>query len=149
MRKLIAALASVALLSSTLLALPAASASPDDIIAARRANQKRVGELADAIDAAIKASAPAASLVDQAKELDDRAHMIKGYFPDGTQTGNTKARPEIWSNRAGFEAAADRYTAAFDKLLVLAKAGDNAGFATQFAEAAATCGACHRNFRSR
>jgi len=141
--------AAAALMGSALIALPASSATPDEIITARRANQKRVSELVKVVDAAVKANAAAASVLDQVKEIDDRTHLIKGYFPAGTETGDTKARPEIWSNRAGFDAAADTYVAAFDKLLVIAKAGDTAGFATQWATATGTCGACHRDFKNK
>ncbi len=132
-----------------LTAWQASSAEPADIIAARRANQKRVGELSKSIKTAVAANATAASLLDQVKEMDDRAKLIKGYFPPGTETGDTKARPEIWSNRAGFDAAADRYIGEFNKLLVIAQAGDTAAFGPQYETAAATCGACHRDFRAR
>lgn len=126
------------------------AATPEEIITMRQANQKRVGDLTTGIKKALEGGATAESQADAAKELAQRAHLIKGYFPPGTETGgNTKARPEIWSNRAGFDAAADAYTEAFDKLVVLAQAGDTPGFSAQFATAGATCGACHRNFRAR
>ena len=110
-------IAAVALMGSTLIAMPASSATPDEIIAARRANQKRVNELVKMVDGAVKANAAVGSVLDQVKEIDDRTHLIKGYFPAGTETGDTKARPEIWSNRAGFDAAADRYQAAMQACL--------------------------------
>lgn len=129
---------------------PTAAATPEEIIAARQANQKRVGDLTGDIKKAMEAGASAESQADAVKEIDQRAHLIKGYFPDGTETGGkTKARPEIWTNRAGFDKAADAYVAAFDKLSVLAQAGDTPAFKAQFAEAGATCGACHRDFRNR
>jgi cytochrome c556 len=142
-------LASVMIAGTALMSLPASSAVPADIIAARRANQKRVSELVKGVDAAVKANTAASALLAQVKEIDDRAKLIKGYFPAGTDTGDTKARPEIWSNRAGFDAAADRYVAEFDKLLSIAQAGDTAGFGPQWEKATSTCGACHRDFRNR
>lgn len=144
-----AAVASLWMAAACLLT-PASAATPDEIIAMRQANQKRVGELFDAMKKSVAAGATATSQVDAVKEIDERAHLIKGYFPAGTETGgNTKARPEIWTNRDGFNQAADNYVAAFDKLLVLANAGDTAAFNAAYAEAGATCGACHRNFRAR
>lgn len=131
---------------------PAASyaQAPEQIIADRKANQKRVGDLSDEIKKGIAAGATLATLLPAVKELDDRTHLIKGYFPEGTETGGgTKARPEIWTDRAGFNTASDNYVAAFDKVLALAQAGDSAGFATQFSSAGATCGACHRAYRAR
>lgn len=126
------------------------AATPEETISLRQANQKRVGELNTSIKKALASGATAASQLGAVKEIDDRARLIKGYFPAGTETGgNTKARPDIWTNRVGFDAAADAYVAAFDRLVVLAQAGDDAGFTAQFATAGATCGACHRVFRSR
>jgi cytochrome c556 len=126
------------------------AATPEEIISTRQANQKRVGDLTGAMKKALEGGATAASQLEATKELDDRAHRLGGYFPAGTETGgNTKARPEIWTNRAGFDEADNAYTSAIDKLLVLAQAGDTAGFTAQFATVGGTCGACHRNFRVR
>eukprot|EP01037_Dinobryon_pediforme_P009705 gene9705-9770_t len=112
------------------------AATPDEIIATRQANQKRVQELVNGMKKGVEGGAAASTQVDAAAELADRAHRLKGYFPEGTETGgNTKAKPEIWSDRAGFDKVAASYEDAFDKLLVLAKAGDTAGFNAQFATA--------------
>jgi len=126
------------------------AATPEEIISQRQANQKRVGEISDGIKKALAGGATAASQLDVVKEMDQRAHLLKGYFPAGTETGgNTKAKPEIWSDRDGFDKANDNYTDAVDKLLTLAQAGDTAGFSTQFSAVGATCGACHRSYRNR
>jgi cytochrome c556 len=142
-------LAGIMLCGSVIAAHTVSAATPDEIIAARQANQKRVDELVKQVDTALKSNASASALVDQLTEIDQRAHLLKGYFPDGTQTGgNTKARPEIWTNRAGFDVIADRYAADFDKALTLARAGDTAGLTAQWAQATSNCGACHRDFRA-
>ena len=68
----------------------------------------------------------------------------------GHQKGhNTRAKPEIWSDYAGFEKAAANATAQAEKLVQLADANDKAGFATQFQALAQACGSCHRAFRDR
>jgi len=150
MRRVSVFVAALLLSATPYMAISASAATPDEIITMRQANQKRVGELNDGIKKALASGATAASQLEATKDLDDRTHLIKGYFPVGTETGHdTKARPEIWTNRAGFDAAADAYVEAYDKLLVLAQAGDTAGFTAQFATASGTCGACHRNFRAR
>ena len=126
------------------------AATPEEIISTRQANQKRVGELVTAMKKSVEAGATAASQVEASTELADRTHRLKGYFPVGTETGgNTKAKPEIWSDRAGFDKVADTYVAEFDKLLVVAKSGDTPAFNAQFAVAGGTCGACHRTYRAR
>jgi cytochrome c556 len=142
-------LACATLFSAALATHASFATSPDEIIAARRANQKRVGELTKSVDEGLKGGATAAALLDQIKEIDERAHLIKGYFPEGTQNGDTKAKPDVWSNRAGFDAAADHYVAAFDNLFKLAKTGDTAGLNGNWEAAKGTCGACHRDFKNR
>jgi len=150
MKPVVLLLAGLMMAGPVFTVMPAAAATPGEIIAARQANQKRVGDLMDSIQKALPSGATAASQLAAAKEIDERAHLIKGYFPPGTETGgNTKALPAIWADRAGFNKAADNYTAAFDKLLALAQAGDTAGFTAQFAAAGAACGACHRTYRTR
>jgi cytochrome c556 len=145
--KRVSLLAAVLLVAGSVASL---AATPDEIIATRQANQKRVGELTTAMKKAVEGGATASSQVDASIELSDRARRLKDYFPVGTETGgNTKAKAEIWSDRAGFVKVDAAYVAAFDKLLVLARAGDTPGFNAQFADAGGTCGACHRTYRAR
>ena len=81
------------------------------------------------------------------------ANTIPTMFPAGTGPGQvtvpTKARPEIWSDRAGFEAAAANYAAEATKLRDLAKAGDKPGFATQWGVVRQSCSACHDKYRAK
>ncbi len=142
-------LAGALLFGAAIASHAACAATPDEIIAARRANQTRVQDLVKIVDTGLKSNAAASALVDQLKEIDDREHLLKGYFPDGTQSGDTHALPAIWTNRAGFNAIADRFVADLDKALLLAKAGDTAGLTAQWAQATSNCGACHRDFRAR
>src|SRR6185312_7097358 len=45
----------------------------------------------------------------QAHALAKWAHVLPTLFPANTASGNTKARPEIWSNPTGFAKAAANY----------------------------------------
>ena len=80
------------------------------------------------------------------------AAALPGLFPAGTAQGtaglDTKAKAEIWSNRAGFEARAADYAAATAKLADLSKAGDGAGFTAQLAVVKKACDACHADFKA-
>ena len=123
---------------------------PDDIIAARQAGFDLQAGVATEMKAVVDSGGDVKPLTDGAKGLSHWGRIIPTMFPAGTENGhNTKAKPEIWSNTAGFQKAAENYTQAADKLAVLAEAGDKAGFAAQFKETAAACGACHRQFKSR
>ena len=126
------------------------AAKPDDIIAGRQAAFDLQQGVFAAMKATIDAGGPVKPLTDGAKGLVSWGAAIPGMFPVGTESGHdTKAKPEIWSDHAGFEKAAADFHAASVKLVALAEADDKAGFADQFKATGATCGACHRQFRAR
>lgn len=129
---------------------PAVPLSAETIIAARQGGYDLQAGVVAGMKTVIDAGGDVKGLVDGAKGLSSWGHVIPTMFPDGTQSGhNTKARPEIWSDRAGFEKAAVNFWTAADKLATLADANDKAGFATQYTATTQACGACHRSYRVR
>mgnify|MGYP006184679683 FL=1 len=70
-------------------------------------------------------------------------------FPAGSDKGDTKALPAIWTDMAGFQAASKASDMAYDKLAVAAGSGDQAALAAAFADTGKTCGACHDKFRAK
>ncbi|MGE0415416.1 MAG: cytochrome c [Acetobacteraceae bacterium] len=90
------------------------------------------------------------TLENPAKAMARFAALIPSLFPEGTAAGgNTKALPEVWSNRAGFQKAADGLGAAATQLASAANAGDSAGVMTAIKAVGDACGACHKEFRAR
>ena len=81
------------------------------------------------------------------------AKTLPILFPAGTAMGQTpiesKAKPEIWTNRALFDSRAADYAAATAKLFDLSQAGDSTGFAAQLDVVKKTCNACHSDFQAR
>jgi cytochrome c556 len=72
----------------------------------------------------------------------------KGYFGEGTDK-DTKAKPEIWTNRADFDAKMDKMVSEAQKLPAVVRAGDMAAFKKQVADVGAACKACHDDFRAK
>ena len=139
------ALAGTALAQGAAVSVPAGT-----IIVARQAGFDLQAGNVIGMKAAIDGGGDVKGFKDAAKALSAWGHVIPGMFPDGTQTGHdTKAKAEIWSDRAGFEKAAESFWIQADKLAVLAEANDKAGFATQYTATTQACGACHRNYRVR
>lgn len=64
----------------------------------------------------------------------------------GTETGDTKSSPKIWSDMAGFKAANDKF-AADVAAAVAAKPADLATFQAVFGAVAGNCGSCHSAYR--
>jgi cytochrome c556 len=67
-------------------------------------------------------------------------------FGPGTDTGRDhRAKPEVWRDAAKFQAAGDKMAEAAARLP--AAAGDPAALKTAFGAVAASCKACHDDFR--
>ena len=70
-----------------------------------------------------------------------------GAFVEGSDKGETRAKPEIWKESAKFKEAADKNQAELAKLVAAAKTGNLDNLKAAFGSAAPTCKACHDNFR--
>lgn len=72
----------------------------------------------------------------------------KGYFGEGTDK-DTRAKPEVWTHRADFDAKMDKMTTEVAKLPGVVRAGDMAAFKKQVADTSAACKACHDEYRAK
>lgn len=70
-------------------------------------------------------------------------------FPAGSDTANSKAKPEIWKEHDKFVGGSDKLQADTAKLSAAAKSGDLAAIKTAFGAAGQTCKSCHDNFRNK
>jgi cytochrome c556 len=70
----------------------------------------------------------------------------KGFFGEGTDK-DTKAKPEIWTHRADFDAKMDKMTGEAAKLPAAVSSGDMAAFKKQVHDLAEACKACHEEYR--
>ena len=68
-------------------------------------------------------------------------------FGEGTDKGETRAKAEIWKESGKYKEAADKMQAEVAKLNTAAKAGSLDALKVAFGPAAASCKACHDNFR--
>jgi cytochrome c556 len=120
----------------------------DEVIAAREAGFFLMGGVFGSLKPVVESGQDVKPYAGSAEAIAEWAAVIPTLFPPGTQTGNdTAAKPEIWTDRAGFEKAAANLKAAAIKLAELAKANDKAGFASQFEATAKACGDCHKAYR--
>ncbi len=134
-------------LAGSVLAL---AATPEQIIADRRAGYKHMGENFKAMKDAIDSGADVKPLAAKAAEILTWSRQIPTMFPPGTQTGGgTHAKPDIWSDRAGFDKHATELQDAAAKLEQAAQSGDKEAFAAQWKATGQVCGACHKTYRYR
>ena len=120
-----------------------------DVIKARQDDRKQAAAAMRAIKGIIDAKGPTAGAVEQAAKMKQLQVAFDKMFPAGSDKGETKALPTVWSDWAGFQAASKNADAAYDKIAVAAGSGDMAALTAAFGDAGKACGACHDKFRAK
>lgn len=150
-RILIAGVLSLACVAGAAGAQQEPSPSAAEIVAARQAAFAMSAATFGAIKAGLDAGAPTQQLAFPSGGLARWAAAMPAMFPAGTgpdAVPSTKAKAEIWTDRAGFEAKAAEYQAATARLRDAIAAGDSAAASEAWTAARATCGSCHDAYRS-
>ena len=70
-------------------------------------------------------------------------------FGEGTDKGDTKAKPEIWKEQAKFKEAADKMMAEMTKLTAAAKTGNLDNVKAAVSAVSGSCKACHDAYRAQ
>jgi cytochrome c556 len=120
-------------------------------IQARQGNYKQMaGALHEILEQLHSGTPDVAQIRPRAALLADRSVRVLGWFPRGTgaETGvRTRAKPEIWSNPAGFRQAGATFVVAARALNAAAQAGDVARIRAAVPGVTRACGGCHDLFR--
>ena len=146
-RLLVAWVATLGALAS----LPAAAQfqKPEDAVKYRKAAFTVMGAHFGRIGAMASGKAPfdAAAAAANAEIVATMSKLPYAGFIEGTATGETRAKPEIWTERAKFDAAASKMQEEVVKLNVAAKSGNLDQIKVAFGAAGQSCKACHDNYR--
>ena len=116
-----------------------------DVIAARKDLMKKNSQHTKGIGAMVKGAAP----YDQAAvnaayaQWSETAALLPKQFPAGSDKGDTRALPKIWSDKAGFDAQ----VTAFAKASATAPK-DLEGLKKSFPAVSKACGDCHEGYRA-
>ncbi len=136
-----------------LLTQPAAAqfAKAEDAIKYRQSTLFVIGQHFGRIGAMVNGKAPydAKAAEADAEVIASLASLPWTAFGPGTDKGNTKAKPEVWSDTAKFTEHAQKFQAEAPKLLAAAKIGNLDALKAAFGPTANSCKACHDSFRSR
>ena len=150
-KNLVAAVLAVAI--GGLAGIAAAQMKPDVLVKQRQSAMTLIGKYWGPIAgmASGKVSPYNADVVSRnATYLENLAQMPWDGFHDSTKgEKNTKALPEIWSQKAKFDELAQRLQSETAKLGELARAKNEAGVKQQYAAVGKVCGACHEGFRAK
>lgn len=132
-------------------ALPAAAqfAKPEDAIKYRKAAftvmATHFGRVAAMANGRIPFDAKAAA--DNAEIATAMSKLPYAGFIDGTDKGDTKAKPEIWTEQDKFKAAATKMQDAMEKLNVAAKSGNVDTIKAAAGTVGQACKGCHDTYR--
>jgi len=118
-----------------------------DAIGERQKLMKRQNADAKAIKSAVDAK-DFATVETKAKDLIGTSEKIVGLFPKGSDTGKTRAKPEIWQKPDDFAKYAKSLGKAADELAAAAKAGNEADVNVKVKALGAVCSSCHKEFRA-
>jgi cytochrome c556 len=125
----------------------AASAIDDPIVTRKKLMQANGGAMG-AVQAMIKGELPFNAAVAQSayRTFNAVAYSVGDYFPAGSDQGETRALPEIWSDMAGFEAALAKLQEASDA----ARATEPKSIEdvqAAIGPIGQACGGCHEKYR--
>ena len=145
-------LGSIACVSLSLSAVAlGAGLTPEQIIKARQSNLKDLGGAFKTIRDQLRLSKPNIAEIKQAaQQINTLSQDQNHWFPKGSgpETGvKTAAKPEIWSDAAGFAKAMEKYSSEAPKLLTFAEGNDLDGLKTQVGAVGQTCKGCHDTYR--
>ena len=136
------------------MAAPASAqfAKPEDAIKYRQSALTVMGAHFGRLGAMANGRVPfdAKAAAENADIVADMAKLPWAAFGPGTDKGgNTKAKPEIWTEQAKFKESSDKLVAESAKLAAAAKTGNLDSIKTAFAATAGTCKACHDAYRAQ
>lgn len=142
-------MAAVCLTAATWIPAHAQFAKPEDAIKYRKASYTVMAAHFGRLGAMANGRTPydAKAAAENAELVVALAKLPWAAFGEGTDKGDTRTKPEVWKEAAKFKEAADKMQSEVGKLNVAAKAGNVEALKAAFGPAAASCKACHDNFR--
>jgi cytochrome c556 len=75
-------------------------------------------------------------------------NIMRG-FGDGSDKGTTRAKPEIWQNKADFESKMNDLNTAVASLQAAVDGGDREAIAAAVGDVGGSCKACHDEYKSK
>src|SRR5512140_1792970 len=145
------AIAAVLCVAATALVAQAQQVKPEDHIKYRKAAYSLMGLNFGSLAAMAQDKKPYNK--DEAIRNADFVALLatepRHHFVEGTDKGETKAKPEIWQKRADFDQKMDKMVAETGKLPQVARNGDLAALKKAVADTGAACKACHDDYRAK
>ncbi|MDH4192263.1 MAG: cytochrome c [Betaproteobacteria bacterium] len=129
----------------------AAQVKPEVLVKQRKAAMTLIAKYIGPVGAMVQGKIPydAAVVARNASFAEALSKMPWDGFETSTQNfKETRAKPEIYSNSAKFNAASDSMQTEIGKLAAAARSGDQNAVKAAFGGVGKTCKACHDDFRN-
>ena len=123
-----------------------AFAAPEGPAKARHEAMEQVGDAMKGLGKVAKGQAPfdATFVASSATTIKEKLEQASKLFPPGSDTGETHAKPEVWSDRPGFDKTMQDAIAA---ATALAAVKEEAAFRPALGALGQNCKACHDKYR--
>lgn len=147
--KVFASLAAGALIAALSVPALAQFQKPEDAVKYRKAAFTVMGSHFGRIGAMANGRVPfdATSAANSAAIVETMSALPWEGFVAGTDKGDTRSKPEIWSEQAKFKEGADKLQVEAAKLSAAAKTGNLDAVKAAFGAVGQTCKACHDAYR--
>jgi len=139
----------LSVLAAGIISTSALSVSADEAndIKYRKSVMKAIGGTMGSMAAIIKGKVKQNHAVPLSHAMARLSVTIKDVFPEGSDFGDTRAKPDIWKKPKEFKASVAAFEKAASNLAMVSKSGDPAAFAAAFGGLGKSCGGCHKPFR--
>jgi len=139
----------IVLFSFAIIGGTTAAADTPNPIEQRQEAMKSIGKAMKGLAAIAKGEVPfdPASVQQHATTIADNLHTASGLFPEGSGPGTieTRAKPEIWTNKADFDS---KLKAAHQAAVELAAVSDQAAYRPALGKLGQACRSCHDSYRA-
>ena len=127
------------------------AASAGEVVKARQQGLKSLGAAFKVIRDELKGDSPDATKIRKASaDITQAARAIEGWFPAGTGPDSgvkTDAKPEVWTDPAGFASARDAFVREGKKWAQLGNSTDASAWKEGAASLGQSCKSCHDKYR--
>ena len=126
-------------------------AKPEDAIRYRKASFTVMAHHFSQIGAVVKGEKPfnATEVAAHAALVESLSKLPWTAFTPGSDSGDTRAKAEIWKEAEKFQAGAEKLQAEAAKHSAAAKTGDLGQIKAAFGAAGQSCKGCHDNYRNK
>ena len=120
--------------------------APDAVVLRRKLMESNNSAVADALNKAIKEK-EFAKIEDECNVIKENMDKVLDFFPTGSLSENSRAKPEIWAKWGEFSKHPDNVKKAAQELAAAAKGGDEEAVKVKFKALGQACKGCHDSFR--